>query len=140
MTSGRDNYGLGTTAGQRADLVLGVPVYIDDYGTSDTHAYINRAAFADPCDARGLKRPCGVYGNLGSFDLDNPGSAYYDMSVLKNIKVTERTSLQFRAEFFNIPNHANFGGPGSTLTSSTFGLITSAGRARELQFAMKLMW
>jgi hypothetical protein len=140
VTSGRDNYGLGTTAGQRADLVLGVPVYIDDFRTSNTHAYVNRAAFADPCDARGLKRPCGVYGDLGSFNFDNPGSAYYDMSVLKNIKVTERTSLQFRAEFFNILNHANFGGPGSTLTSSTFGLITSAGRARELQFAMKLMW
>ncbi len=140
VTSGRDNYGLGTTAGQRADLVSGAPVYLEGYPDSNTHAYLNRAAFADPCDARGLRRPCSVFGNLGSFNFDNPGSVYYDLSVFKNIKLAERTNLQVRTEFFNIFNHANFGGPSSSLTSATFGQITSAGRSRELQFALKLLW
>jgi len=140
VTSGRDNYGLGTTAGQRSDLVLGVPVYLDGYAESNTHAYINRAAFADPCDARGLRRPCGVFGNVGSFGLDNPGLVYYDLSLFKNIKITERTSLQWRSEFFNIFNHPNWGAPQASATSATFTQITSSGRSREVQFALKLMW
>jgi len=140
VASGRDNYGLGTTAGQRSDLVSGVPLYLDGYGASNTHNYINRAAFADPCDARGLRRPCGIFGNLGSFNFNNPGLVIYDMSVFKNIKLAERTNLQFRTEFFNIFNHASFSGPNSTVTSATFAQITAAGRARELQFALKLLW
>lgn len=139
-TSGRDNYGLGNSAGQRPDLVLGAPVHLDGYRESNTHTYINRAAFADPCDARGLRRPCGIFGNLGAFGLDNPGSVYYDLSVFKNIELTERANMQLRSEFFNIFNHANFGGPSSSLTSATFGQITGAGRSRELQFALKLLW
>jgi hypothetical protein len=60
--------------------------------------------------------------------------------VFKNIKIAERTTLQWRSEFFNIFNHANFGGPSSPMTSATFGQITSAGRSRELQFALKVLW
>jgi hypothetical protein len=77
---------------------------------------------------------------MGGFQLSNPGSVYYDMSVFKNFSLTERARLQLRSEFFNLFNHANFGGPSSSLTSAQFGRITSAGRARELQFALKLLW
>jgi hypothetical protein len=140
VTSGRDNYGLGNSAGQRPDLVLGVPVYLDGYRDSTTHTYLNRAAFADPCDVRGVPRPCGVFGNVGSFTIDNPRQVFYDMSVFKNVPVTERTNLQLRTEFFNIFNHANFNSPTASMTSATFGQITGAGRARELQFALKFLW
>ena len=87
----------------------------------------NRQAFADPCDVRGLRRPCGIFGNLGGFLLDNPGSVFYDLSVFKNIKLGERRALQFRAELFNIFNHTNFSGPGSTLTGATLAARTNAG-------------
>jgi len=140
VTSGRDNFGLGATSGQRADMVLGSSSYLDGYQETNTHTYLNRAAFADPCDLRGLRRPCGVYGNEGSFVLSNPGSATYALSLFKNIKLTERTSLQFRSEFFNALNRVNFGAPSTSLTSATFGQITSAGLPRELQFALKLLW
>ena len=46
VTSGRDNRGTGTSQGQRPDLAGGVPVFVSDYRTSRTHAYLNRAAFA----------------------------------------------------------------------------------------------
>ena len=105
---------MATTAGQRADLVLGVPVFLDGYQDSNTHMFLNRAAFADPCDARAQRRPCGVFGNLGSFMFDNPGSATYDLSLFKTIRLAERAQLQFRSEFYNILNRVNFSGPGST--------------------------
>jgi hypothetical protein len=140
VTSGRDNYGLGTTSGQRADMVVGKPLYLDGYQETNTHTYLNAAAFVDPCDVRGLRRPCGVYGNEGSFVLSNPGLATYALSLFKNMKVTERIILQFRSEFFNALNRVNFGGPSTSLTSATFGQITSAGVPRELQFALKLLW
>lgn len=139
LASGRDNYGLGTTAGQRPDLT-GASPYQDGYESSNAHQYLNKAAFADPCDVRGLRRPCGIFGNMGGFVLSNPGLGLYDMSLFKNFRLHERMNLQFRSEFFNVVNHTNFGGPANTVTSATFGQITSAGRARELQFALKLLW
>jgi hypothetical protein len=140
ITSGRDNYGTGTTQGQRPDLAPGVPVFVDNYRTTSNHQYLNRAAFTDPCDARGLRRPCGIYGNLGAYPVSGPGSFSFDFSVFKNFTITERTRLQFRTEFFNLFNRPNFGNPGTALTSSTFGQITSAGNAREIQFALKFLF
>ncbi len=140
ILSGRDNYGTGTTQGQRPDLAGGVPVFAGDYRTSNTHAFLNRAAFTDPCDARSLRRPCGLYGNLGAFPLSGPGSFNFDFSVFKNIAINERARLQFRGEMFNLFNRPNFSNPGVTLTSSTFGQVTAASNAREVQFALKLMF
>jgi hypothetical protein len=48
----------------------------------------------------------------------------WDASVARKFVVTERTSLQFRAEYFNMLNHTNLGDPSTTL-GSTFGRITS---------------
>ena len=48
--------------------------------------------------------------------------------------------LQFRAEAFNVANHANFGLPVGDLNSANFGRILSAGPPRLLQFALKLMF
>jgi hypothetical protein len=140
VTSGRDNYGLGSNTGQRPDLVAGTPVTLEDYEGSNTHTFLNRAAFVDPCDSRGLRRPCGIYGNFGRHAISGPGSINFDISLFKNTRLNERMTLQFRTEFFNIFNHANFNNPNGTLTSGTFGQITSAATAREVQFALKLLF
>jgi hypothetical protein len=67
-----------------------------------------------------------------------PGIIALDSSVIKNFQLTERQSLQFRFEAFNLPNHANFGLPDSILTSSTFGQINSTRTSmRSLQFGLK---
>lgn len=76
----------------------------------------------------------------GAFPFSGPGPITLDFSVFKNISITERARLQFRTEFFNLPNRANFNNPGTALTSGTFGQITSAGNAREIQFALKLLF
>jgi hypothetical protein len=61
-----------------------------------------------------------------------------DWGLYKNFKVTEALNLQFRSEFFNLFNHTNFGSPDSTVTSTSFGQIWSAGDPRIIQFALRL--
>jgi hypothetical protein len=80
----------------------------------------------------------GTFGNTGKNLLRSPGFFDTDWALLKNTKLSERVSLQFRAEFFNTFNNVNFGGPDNILTDSAFGQITSASDPRILQFALKL--
>jgi hypothetical protein len=80
----------------------------------------------------------GTFGNTGRNVLRGPKSFNTDLGVLKTARITERTALQFRAEFFNLFNNVNFRLPNSRLTSASFGAITSAYDPRIIQFALKL--
>ncbi|MBV8865742.1 MAG: hypothetical protein JO210_10150, partial [Acidobacteriaceae bacterium] len=62
--------------------------------------------------------------------------------LLKNTAITERFNLQFRAEFFNIFNHAQFENPNGNITSgpSVFGIINMARSGRIGQLALKLVF
>ncbi len=88
----------------------------------------------------------GTYGNLGRGTFEGPGLAEADVSLFKNTTLFERANLQFRAEFFNVLNHANFGTPNAivfsgTAISSSAGLITStATTSRQIQFGLKLIF
>jgi hypothetical protein len=88
----------------------------------------------------------GTYGNLGRGVFTGPGLADLDLSILKNTPISEKTSLQFRAEFFNILNHPNFASPNATVFSGTAanasaGLITTlATTPRQIQFGLKLIF
>jgi hypothetical protein len=72
------------------------------------------------------------------------------MSLFKNIRVSDRFKAQFRAELFNIFNHANFAPPRSdnaTVFDESGDPVTSAGlitstvtTARQVQFGLKLLW
>jgi hypothetical protein len=92
--------------------------------------------------------PAGTYGNVGRDTLTGPGVTSLDFSALKNTQVSERLRLQFRAEFFNILNHANFTTPNTVVfTSASSGISPTAGvitatstTSRQIQFGMKLIW
>src|SRR5213076_1907230 len=80
-------------------------------------------------------------GNAGRNTLLSPGLRMWDFSVLKNIRVTERHSLQVRFEGFNFANHPNWNPPPSDVrNSATFGRVSSARAMRELQFGLKYVF
>jgi hypothetical protein len=90
---------------------------------------MSRAAGADPVlqwfnQAAFAVNPVGTFGTLGKGILRGPNMFAWDMGMFKKIKVGERVNLQFRTEFFNIFNHANFNNPSASVTSASFGRIT----------------
>jgi hypothetical protein len=86
------------------------------------------------------KTPAGVYGSEGRNVVEGPGLAQWDFSAFKNIRVAEAKNLQFRAEFFNIFNRANFRLPNGDISSDTFGQILKAQPPRLIQFALKFLF
>jgi len=102
--------------------------------------YYNPNAFVLP--------PSGTYGDTGRNVLTGPGIAELDFSALKVVNISERVHAQFRAEFFNILNHANFGVPNPVVFTAatggpapTAGVITSTSTtSRQIQFGLKLLW
>jgi outer membrane receptor protein involved in Fe transport len=97
-------------------------------------------------------QPAGFLGNAGRNILRGPGLANVDFSLVKNAAVPrlgESGKFEFRVEFFNILNRANFADPNRTVFSgtagsvpvATAGLITSTITAsRQIQFAMKVLF
>ena len=80
-------------------------------------------------------------GNLGRNTFTGPGWWNLDFSLTKDTHLTERATLQFRAELFNVLNHATFNTPTSVLGNPTFGTSTATATAeRQIQFALRLMF
>jgi hypothetical protein len=81
--------------------------------------------------------------NLGQFGdarrrfFGGPGLNNWDMALAKDVRLTESKSLEIRAEFFNIFNHAQFATPSGLINSSSFGVVTNAYDPRIAQFAAK---
>ena len=103
----------------------------------------NTCAFADP--------PEGSFGNTGMNTVEAPGFGNWDFSLFKNFRLSERTHLQFRAEFFNVFNHTNFltGPTGSDgqfepvaveLGTPQMGYPQAALNPRQIQFALKFLF
>jgi hypothetical protein len=98
------------------------------------------AAFADP-------GPVGVIGSSPRTICCGPGINNFDVAFLKDTIITEKTRLQFRAEFFNLFNHAQFVNPAPTggvasadFNSSQFGTVVQVRDPRLIQFALKFIF
>jgi len=144
VASGANTAGLAVSfrnSAQRPNLVSGVPVYL--HNPSDPLQYLNPAAFSLP--------EVGQYGSLGRGSIRGPSIKNFDLSVVKNWKMHDRYSLQFRAEMFNAFNHPNFTGIDAGLSlnnvagdenfgkplNQNFGRITATQGPREIQFGLK---
>ena len=74
------------------------------------------------------------------FPLHGPGINNWDLSVMRNFRVAERWTVQFRSEFYNAWNHPNFGNPNTTIGNRAYGTISSARDARVVEFALRLFF
>ncbi len=134
--AGSNRSGDGDT--RNPDRVSINPAFTGSAITGDPNQWFNPAAFLLPAP--------GTYGNIGRGTLRGPGLADVDFSVFKNTGITEKTNLQFRAEFFNLFNRSNYGPPNTTVFSGTSvspsaGLITTtATNPRQIQLGLKLIF
>jgi hypothetical protein len=105
-------------------------------GPRTPQEWFNVAAFQrlDPT------KQAGQFGNEGRNAVEGPGLQQWDFSAFKNIPIRESKSLQFRAEFFNIFNHANFRLPNNDISSPNFGEISEALPGRLVQLALKFVF
>jgi hypothetical protein len=117
----------------------GEPAMLDEPSAA---RWFNTDAFINP--------PSYTFGNIGRVlpDVRGPGTFNWDLSFIKNTRITERINLQFRAEMFNFMNSVNLGLPNGTFApgpngrnqSGTFGTITSARDSRNIQMGLKLLF
>jgi hypothetical protein len=131
ISSGRDNSldGVGSDRAQLTGEPIAAPA------GSDKRVIFNRDAFA--------RNDLHTFGTLGAGILTGPHLYGFDMGIFKRFSITERVTLQFRSEFFNIFNQVNFANPNTSFGGS-FGTVTSthsfAGDPRIMQFGLKLMF
>ena len=94
--------------------------------------WVNPACFAAPA--------AGFFGNSGTNIITGPGVNNFDLALEKSAQIREALRLQFRAEFFNALNHAQFLNPDSKVGDANFGQVTQARDGREIQFGLKVVW
>jgi hypothetical protein len=108
-------FAAGTALYPRPNLNPGQPLEIEG-SQYPGGKILNKAAFSTP--------PVGQQGSLGRNVLRGFGASQLDFGLQRQFRFTERVGLRFRAEFFNIFNHPNFGSPNNNLTSPLFGRST----------------
>lgn len=92
--------------------------------------FLRTAAFGQPA--------LGSYGNIGKGAVRGPGYWNWDMGLFRTIPLAERVRMQFRFEYFNVLNRANFSDPGTSLSAAGFGGIRAASDPRIGQVALKV--
>jgi hypothetical protein len=128
ISSGEDN-SLTTIGNDNADVVS-KPGYTSGSKADRINEWFTTGAFRTNRE--------GTFGNAGRNILIGPNTFNLSVSAHKTFQITERVKLQYRAEFFNAPNHTNLNNPGTTVTTDSFGRITSAGDPRIIQMALRL--
>jgi hypothetical protein len=113
---------------------VGPLITYDPRMTSATgqHLFFSKDGFASG--------PLGGFGSSNVKFFHGPGFNNWDLALHKDTRITESMALQFRAEFFNVFNHAQFNNPTGNFNSSLFGAVTSARDPRIGQMSLKFLW
>ena len=123
---------------QTADQVASVQ-FLGNVGSTGTYYATN--SFAPVTQVR--------FGTTGRNIIRNPGVFNTDLSIMRVFPIKERLQLQFRSEFYNLPNTSHFFGPGGTgpnqptsqnVTSGNFMRIIGSYGERNIRFALRLQW
>jgi hypothetical protein len=117
----------GSALGTRRADYMGGPIYVDN--PTPDH-WFNTAAFAPAPDTR--------LGNTSVGFLRGPGLYYWDLSLRNMFYLPhEGWTLRFQADLFNAFNRTNFRNPGTNITGSSSGAVSSAGPERNIQLGLK---
>jgi hypothetical protein len=123
--NGINNYGI-----DEPDVAAGA---LDlNHNTRNGQPYFNTALFSE--------NALGTPGNASRRYFHGPGMQNFDIALLKNLRLTEAKSVQFRLEAFNVFNHAQFFGPQAVdgnISSGTFGQVVNAAAPRLVQAGVK---
>jgi hypothetical protein len=134
---------LGTAFGGPITLPVDTPNFVGPLTISNPRNSAQRQFFNPGAFAQSA---LGVEGDSRRRFFHGPGSNNWDLALLKNTGITERVNVQFRAEFFNLFNHAQFLGPngitgfgagGGPPTSASFGDVSAAQPPRIGQLSLK---
>jgi len=151
ITEGTDR-SLTGTGDNRPDFVGGNVTFLNPRNTDIANGGTNRffngtgggttTAGTNPFFRRvgsgtSLRSGAGRFGSLGRNVFHGPSFFNSDFSVIKRIRMGEQRNIEFRSEFFNIFNRANFFNPNGSISSSSFGRITGTSNPRLIQFALK---
>jgi len=126
--NGINNYGV-----DEPDVAAG-PLNLN-HNPRDGQPYFNAGLFSE--------NALGAPGDASRRYFHGPGMENFDMALLKNLRLTESKSVQFRVEAFNVLNHAQFFGPQAVdgnISSATFGQVVSAAPPRLVQLGAKFMF
>ena len=127
-TGGLDN-ALTGTSNQRPNVVANAQLV----GNNQTlNSWFNTSAF--------VPNSPGQYGNAAKGILAGPGSVVINTAIMRDFPIREHQRLEFRGEAFNLFNHIQPNDPNTSLGSTLFGKVSSAGDPRILQVALKFLF
>lgn len=123
--TGRSNLGFGNNDRPNVSGSTALPA-----GTAD--AWFNTNAFSMPA--------FGTFGNSGRNSLTGPGFCSINLALVKHIRLGTASSIDLRAEAFNVLDRVNYALPDAFFGSPTFGRILSAGSPRRFQFGVRAVF
>jgi len=129
ITTQTNNCNCFSTGGQRPQALSNPNLSSDQRSVT---RWFDTSAFAQPAAY--------TFGNAGVGIVRGPGIVNLDFSLLRKFRITERIGAEFRGEFFNAFNHTNLGNPGAAFGSAGFGVISSAGPARQIEVGVRILF
>jgi hypothetical protein len=119
-----DPAGIGISGSERPNVTGNVFA-----GTQGTQ-FLNPGAF-------GIPQP-GTFGNLGAFAIFGPPTYNFDAAAQKDFVLHEGIHANFRAEFFNFPNHLSYTGVNTVVAAQNFGQVNAATDPRTIELALRV--
>lgn len=144
ILTGVDTYGVGSTAARpnyNPNGTITLDPVTGDYRTFTT-SLNGTGIVVTPLGASGtpLAYSSVQFGNLGKNTFRGPGFNNQNVTLIKRVQIRERAALQFRAEFFDIFNHRNFGNPVTNMSSPSFGQNTSDPGGRQILLSGRIQF
>jgi len=124
-----NNTNANSAGAQRAN-VIGNPILASD--VRNAKRWFDTTMFAQPATY--------TFGNGGRGSVRGPGITNLDMSLLRNFRIRELATLQFRGEFLNALNHTNLSNPNASFGNAAFGSITASKAARVMQVGVTVRY